>query len=43
MNVRCEASRNFGTRMKEYVKDKINELERNSKNKNAYRLLQRHK
>jgi hypothetical protein len=35
MNVRCKANRNFRTRMKEYVNDKINEIETKSKNKNV--------
>jgi hypothetical protein len=34
-NVRCEAGRTFKTKKKrEYLKNKINELETNSKNKN---------
>jgi hypothetical protein len=33
-NVRREASRHFRNKKKEYLKDKINELEMNSKNKN---------
>jgi hypothetical protein len=33
-DVRREASRHFGNKKKEYLKDKINELESNSKNKN---------
>jgi hypothetical protein len=33
-NVRREASRNFRTKKPEYLKNKINELETNSKNKN---------
>jgi hypothetical protein len=33
-NVRREASRHFRNKKKEYVKDKINETELNSKNKN---------
>jgi hypothetical protein len=33
-NVRREASRHFRGKNKEYLKAKINELERNSKNKN---------
>jgi hypothetical protein len=33
-NVRREASRHFKGKNKKYVKDKINELARNSKNKN---------
>jgi hypothetical protein len=34
INVRHEASRHFRNKKKEYLKAKINELERNSKNKN---------
>jgi hypothetical protein len=33
-NVRCEASRHFSNKKKEYLKTKINEVETNSKNKN---------
>jgi uncharacterized protein YaaR (DUF327 family) len=33
-NVRCEASRHFRNKKREYLKDKINELATNSKNKN---------
>jgi hypothetical protein len=33
-NVRCEASRHFRNKKTEYLKDKINELATNSKNKN---------
>jgi hypothetical protein len=33
-NVRCEASRYFKNKKTEYMKDKINELAMNSKNKN---------
>jgi hypothetical protein len=33
-NVRCEASRHFRNKEREYLKDKINELAMNSKNKN---------
>jgi hypothetical protein len=33
--VRCEASRNFRKKKKEYLKDKINELAMSSKNKNT--------
>jgi hypothetical protein len=33
-NVRREASRTFGTKEREYLKNKINELETNSKNNN---------
>jgi hypothetical protein len=42
-NVRHEASRNFGTKKREYLKDKINDLETNSKNKNIERPMERHK
>jgi hypothetical protein len=34
-NVRREASRYFGNKKREYLKDKINELAKNSKNKNV--------
>jgi hypothetical protein len=34
-NVRCDASRHFRNKKREYLKDKINELTTNSKNKNA--------
>jgi hypothetical protein len=33
-NIRCEASRHFRNKKREYLKDKINELATNSKNKN---------
>jgi hypothetical protein len=33
-NVRKEASRHFRNKKREYLKDKINEIELNSKNKN---------
>jgi hypothetical protein len=33
-NVRCEASRHFRNKKREYLKDKVNELATNSKNKN---------
>jgi hypothetical protein len=33
-NVRCEASRYFRNKKREYLKDRINELVANSKNKN---------
>jgi hypothetical protein len=33
-NVRWEASRHFRNKKREYLKDKINELESNSKNEN---------
>jgi hypothetical protein len=39
-NVRREASRHFRTKKREYLKDKINELSTNSKNKNV-RVLYR--
>jgi hypothetical protein len=37
-NVRCEASKTFRTKTREYLKNKINELETNSKNKNIRAL-----
>jgi hypothetical protein len=37
-NVRCEASRHFGNKKREYLKDKINELATNNKNKNIREL-----
>jgi hypothetical protein len=37
-NVRKEASRRFRNKEREYLKDKINELEFNSKNKNIRHL-----
>jgi hypothetical protein len=33
-NIRCEASRHFRNKKREYLKDKINNLVTNSKNKN---------
>jgi hypothetical protein len=33
-NIRCEASRHFSNKKREYLKDKINELAKNSENKN---------
>jgi hypothetical protein len=33
-NIRHETSRHFGNKKKEYLKDRINELATNSKNKN---------
>jgi hypothetical protein len=33
-NVRCEASKHFRNKKKEYLNDKINDLETNSENKN---------
>jgi hypothetical protein len=38
-NIRCEASRHFRNKRREYVKDKVNELPTNSKNKNITRDL----
>jgi hypothetical protein len=41
-NLACEASRQFRKNEKEYLKDKINELATNSKNKNIrylYRVI----
>jgi hypothetical protein len=38
-NVRRESSRSFRTRKREYLKNKINELETNSKNKNIRNLF----
>jgi hypothetical protein len=35
-NVRCEASRHFKNKKREYLKDKINKLATNSKNKNIW-------
>jgi hypothetical protein len=37
-NTRREASRNFRNKKREYMKDKINELATNSKNKNIRNL-----
>jgi hypothetical protein len=34
INIRCETSRHFRSKKGEYLKDKIDELARNSKNKN---------
>jgi hypothetical protein len=34
VNIRCEASRQFRNKKRKYLKDKINELTTNSKNKN---------
>jgi hypothetical protein len=39
-NIRCEASRHFRNKKKEYLKAKTNELETNSKNKNIRLVLQ---
>jgi hypothetical protein len=33
-NIRCETSRTLSNKMREHLKDKINDLETNSKNKN---------
>jgi hypothetical protein len=40
-NIRCETSRHFRNKKREYLKDKIDELATNSKNKNM--LLSRNK
>jgi hypothetical protein len=40
-NVTCEASRHFRNKKREYLKDKINELAMNSKNKNIRDLYRR--
>jgi hypothetical protein len=40
-NVRCEASRHFRNKKKEYLKDKMNELATNSKDKNIRDLYRR--
>jgi hypothetical protein len=37
LNTRCEASIHFRNKAQEYLKDKINELATNSKNKNIKR------
>jgi hypothetical protein len=37
-NIRCEASRNFRSEKREYLKDKFNEFAVNSKNKNIKAL-----
>jgi hypothetical protein len=34
INIRHEASKHFGNKEREYLKDKINDLEMNSKNEN---------
>jgi hypothetical protein len=34
-NIRCEASRHIRNKMREYLKDKVNQLAMNSKNKNT--------
>jgi hypothetical protein len=34
-NIRCEASRNFRTKRREYFKNTMNELQMNSRNKYA--------
>jgi hypothetical protein len=38
--MRCVAGRHFRNKKKEYIKDKINELGMNSKNKNIRDLYQ---
>jgi predicted metalloendopeptidase len=40
-NVRCEAKRHFRNKNKEYLKDKINEITTNSKNKSIRDLYRR--
>jgi hypothetical protein len=40
-NVRLEASRHFRNKNREYVKDKINDLATNSKNKNIKDLYRK--
>jgi hypothetical protein len=40
-NVRCETSRHFRNKKREYLKGKINELAMNSKNKNITDLYRR--
>jgi uncharacterized protein (DUF2461 family) len=40
-NVRCEASRHFRDKKREYLKDRINELATCSKNKNMTDLYRR--
>jgi hypothetical protein len=40
-NLRREASRHFTNKKREYLKDKLNELETNSKNKNIRDLYRR--
>jgi hypothetical protein len=40
-NVRCEASRYLRNKRREFLKDKINELPRNSKSKNIRDLYRR--
>jgi hypothetical protein len=40
-NIRHEASMHFRNKMREYLKDKINELAMNSKNKNIRDLYRR--
>jgi hypothetical protein len=42
-NIRCETSRTFRNKKREYVKDKINELENKNKDKNIKRFEQRYK
>jgi hypothetical protein len=39
-NIRCDTSKHFRNKNREYLKDKINELAMNSKNKNI-RILYR--
>ena len=41
-NVKCEASRHFRNKKKEYLKAKIDELETSNKIKNIKRLVEGH-
>jgi hypothetical protein len=40
-NIRCEASRYFRNKKREYLKDKINEIVMNSMNKNSKNLYRK--
>jgi hypothetical protein len=42
-NIRCAASRHFSNKKREYLKGRIYELARNSKNKNIKRPVWRNK
>jgi hypothetical protein len=37
-SIRCEVTTHFGNKKREYLKDKINELAMNSKNRNSRNL-----
>jgi hypothetical protein len=39
-NIRCEASRHFRNKTSEYLKEKINDLAKNSKNKNIMDFIE---